>query len=129
TVVYRAHRGPLLSLAWSPDGMLLASGDTSGEVHVWYPRTGEQLTIYRGHRRLARSLAWSPDGALLASGGDFGDGTLQLWRATTGQHLATHTGQDRILTVAWSPDGQRLAACSFDGRVQTWHALSNEQLF
>ena len=114
---------------WSPDSTLLASGDTAGEVHIWHALDGVQLYVYRGHRRFVRGVAWSSDGALIASGGDFGDSTLQLWHPDTGELLYTRTGQYRIFAVAWSPDGERLAACSFAGGVHTWEASSGADVY
>ena len=46
---------------------------------------------------------------------------MQVWQATTGQPLLTYRGhQDYIASVAWSPDGQRLASAADD--VQVWQA-------
>src|SRR5260370_824466 len=102
--VYRGHTSPLLALAWSPDSTRLASSDTTSAIHIWRVLDGEVITLYRGHKRFVRGLAWSPDGVYLASGGDFGDSSVQVWRAETGQLLYTRTQQYRIFAVAWSPN-------------------------
>ena len=127
--IYRGHHACVLSVAWSPDGHYIASGDTEGIVHVWnveapFAETAfeEQATLvtYRGHARFVRSIAWSPDGKYIASGGDYGDNTVQVWEASSGNHIYTHSSQYRIFAVAWAPDGGRIASGSFDGTVQVW---------
>lgn len=141
--IYRGHHSCVLSLAWNPvwgtrtmpgrqvmpDGRYIASGDTAGMVHVWNVDTPfaenhaeEQKTLvtYRGHTRFVRSIVWSPDGKYIASGGDYGDNTVQVWEASSGNHLYTHSSQYRIFAVAWAPDGGCIASGSFDGTVQVW---------
>src|SRR5262245_58172278 len=57
----------VFQIALSPDGKLLASGDTyEGEVRLWDPVTGEQLPQFNPPMRGAGRLTFSPDGKLLA---------------------------------------------------------------
>jgi WD40 repeat protein len=59
------------------------------------------------------SLAYSPDGVLLASGGL--DGTLKLWKAATGTHVATFTQHSDVVTaLAFSPDAEWILSGSND---------------
>jgi Tol biopolymer transport system component len=124
--IFSAHTHPVLSLAWSPDGRYLASGDTTGIVHVWEAATGTIVTTYREHARFVRSIDWSSDGTYIVSGGDYGDSTVQVWEATTGQRIFWHRSQDRIFGVTWEPRGSHIASCSFDGSVQIWNAFTGE---
>ena len=72
------------SVAFSPDGTILASGSTSesGEAAVclWDVETGTEIHTLTGHRSSVESVAFSPDGTILASGS--GDSTVLLWDLT-----------------------------------------------
>ena len=69
------------SVAFSPNGMLLASGSDNGTMKLWDVATRESIATLKGHTEYVRSVAFSPDGTLLASGSD--DGTVKLWDVVT----------------------------------------------
>ena len=77
------HKGTLTghtkigSIAFSPNGNTLASGNTDGTIHLWDTVTGANQRTFTGYTRLVRSIAFSPDGTTLASGNE--DGTVLLW--------------------------------------------------
>jgi hypothetical protein len=122
----QGHTTRVWSVAFSPDGRLLASaaGDWNhpqgtGELFLWDVTTASKLHTLGPRQRLVFTVAFSPDGRLLASGG--WDGTVRLWDPETGQEtaaLAGHTGPVRFVT--FSPDGRTLASGGFDGTVRLW---------
>ncbi len=67
----------MLSVAFSPDGLFLATGDSASTVELWSVYGGTQTLTLTGHTEAVNSVAFSPDGNILASGSD--DGTLRLW--------------------------------------------------
>jgi WD40 repeat protein len=71
------HAESVLSLAFSPDGSLLASGSVDNTVKLWRVSDWSELGTLIGHTSYVFSLAFSPDGHLLASGSN--DGTVRLW--------------------------------------------------
>jgi len=84
------------AVAFSPDGMWLASADTDGTVGLWNPATGQLVgaPIQVSAQNGVVSVAFSPDGKWLASGDD--GGTVRLWQASLFAHpyaaLCTYVG-------------------------------------
>jgi len=100
----------ILTAAWSPDGHFLAIGEAGGTVQVRDAMKGTVTLSLYGHT----GAVWAVE--RIASGS--WDTTVQVWQATTGQHLFTYRDhQDIIGAVAWSPDGTRIASAADDLRV------------
>ena len=72
------HTDWVTSVAFSPDGLTLASGSQDKTIMLWNVATGELKATLGGHTEPVKSVAFSPDGLTLASGSD--DGTIKLWR-------------------------------------------------
>ncbi len=135
-LTYARHADEVDAVAWSPDGLYIASGggeffnwksvsDTS--VQVWDAATGQRLLTYAGHEGGVHTIAWSPDGRHIASGGV--DQTVQVWDAVTGERHHTWKGNfSEVCAVVWSPDGKRLAAAYADGPVRVWAMATGKHL-
>jgi WD40 repeat protein len=84
----RTHEDCICSLAFSPDGMMLAVGGGYGDaVGLWDLSHGVERRILEGHTDNIRSLAFSPDGRHLASAA--ADGSVKLWDTVRGRLIAT----------------------------------------
>jgi WD40 repeat protein len=114
------------SLAFSPRGRILASGDLAGHVRLWnvadpaHPAVVGRFGI--GKHGLV-SVAFSPDGRILASGGDAGH--VRLWNVadparptSIGPPLTIHHS---VSSLAFSPDGHTLAASSNGGYKRAFY--------
>ncbi|MEO1211625.1 MAG: pentapeptide repeat-containing protein, partial [Cyanobacteria bacterium J06638_20] len=127
TATFTKVLGLVLSVTYSPDGRLLAIGDSNGTVQVWDARTYQVLMLVKGHEDWVRSVAFSGDGQTLASASD--DKTVRLWSVATHQQLATLKGhEDLVSSVAFSGDGQTLASASADKTVRLWSVATHQQL-
>jgi hypothetical protein len=75
----RGHTYLVWSVAFSPDGKMLASGSGDKTVKLWDVATHQELATLSGHIDIVVSVAFSPDGKMLASGSF--DKTVQLYFA------------------------------------------------
>jgi WD40 repeat protein/DNA-binding SARP family transcriptional activator/energy-coupling factor transporter ATP-binding protein EcfA2 len=118
--------GVVNTLAFNPDGDVLASGASDGSLRLWDPRTGRELVSVSPNLGEVTGVAFSPDGDRLATSSS--DGTVRLWDgrtldpimtlATDGAGIPVSTTKRPIGKVAFSPDGARLAYTARGGVVR-----------
>ncbi len=112
-------RHPILDIAFSPEGLLLATVGRSNALSLWnviglsvraqLPATTASLT----------SVALSADGGLVAAGTQ--EGYLVVWDVNTGQPLAVQLAHTSSLNdLVFAPDGTRLLTCGSDGLIKFW---------
>jgi len=109
----------VLSVAFSPEGKLLATGDAKGEIRVWEVTTGQLIFIFKEHTNRVWSVAFSPDGTRLASASE--DKTVKIWDISQGRLIKNFDDYShRVFSVAFSLDGQKLASGSENKVVKIW---------
>jgi CubicO group peptidase (beta-lactamase class C family) len=113
----------IFSLAFSPNGELLASTGDDNTIRLWDVTSGQQKQAWPGGSASMTGLMFSPDGQFLASAEQ--DGTIGLWDVSSGL-LVQRIGQAglSVCGVAFSPDGSLLASGHPDGVVRLWEAMS-----
>ena len=125
--------GPVLALAFAPDGKRLAVGGFDNEVAVWDVSTGKTVGAYRAGFLIIQSLAFSPKGERLAAG--CMDGNIHFWNTSTAElftQVATPAGQggarmNGVSSVVFAPDGRTLISGASDQRVRLWDVASGKE--
>jgi WD40 repeat protein len=133
-ILQLAHVGPVQAVAFSPNGLLVASGGDDGAVKIWEARSGTILRSLTGHARGVTDVIFSPDGTLLLTAGR--DRYARLWNVSTGalnRTLGRHT--EYLTALAYAPDGKTAATAgggAGDGRpsdeVAVWDLSTGARL-
>jgi WD40 repeat protein len=124
-----------LPVAMSPNGKLLVSRGNGGNLLLWSIAAGKVMHELR-HDVAETTCIFSPDSKLLASGGvdrssrEDAEVKLWLWDADTGKGIGgLNWPADGGVRLAFSPDGQLLAACGIaDSTVQIWDVRTHAHL-
>lgn len=114
-------KGSTLTIAWSPNGKYVATGDQDSTVHFWIHADGRDLQMF-GYPTKVRELAWDPTSRFLATGGG---PAVTVWdcsgkgpAGTTPASLEAH--EDYVTDLAFQRKGSLLASCAEDGTIALW---------
>ena len=115
--VYHLHSGAILSLAWSPNSTMLASGGADNTAIVLDTRSGRRLHTLP-HGGVVNGLAWEPAGTnRLATA--CADSTVNVWGMDSSVRAIYHGHTGTVTSVAWGTRG--LASGSVDKTIIVWN--------
>lgn len=121
------HTNIIYSVAFSPNGMVVASGSDDKTIKIFRVQNGQEIVTLNGHTNSVYAVAFSPDGELLASSSH--DQTIKLWRMKDGKEIRTLKGHNHsVYSVVFSPDGEILASSSWDTTIKIWRIKDGQEV-
>jgi WD repeat-containing protein 1 (actin-interacting protein 1) len=120
-VEFKASRNPVSTLAFSPDGDLLAVGDSRGRILVFKAKDGSLVTDrWTAHTSRITSLAWNSKGTHVASGSL--DTHIFVWSLEKpGDWIqGSNAHKEGVTGVAWIADETKIASAGTDAAIKVW---------
>ena len=116
------HAWAVLTVAFSPDGKILATGRDDNTIKLWEVNTGQLICTLVGHSWSVVAVAFTADGETLLSASC--DKTVKLWRVSTAEEIVTLSGHvDSVSAVAVSKVTQLIASGSRDKTIKLWQLV------
>jgi WD40 repeat protein len=122
------HTSEVLSVTFSPDSGLIASGSSDKTVKIWDSQSGKEIMTLKGHLEGVSSVAFAPNSKMIASA-SFDSTVVKLWDVQAGTETRTLRGHGKsVVSVAFSPDGNKVATAGSDGKTILWDSHTGEIL-
>ena len=116
-----------LSVAFNPQGSMLAVGSTDGTVSVYVTDTWQKDVVFSNHSDWVNAVAWSKDGAMLASASR--DHSAKVFDVKKRKRLATYTGHKKsVYDIAFRSDKREVCTVGADGLLSRWRIDNARQV-
>lgn len=113
------HVSPVNSLAFSPNGDILASAAADGSIRLWQVKTKIEVARFDGHAKSVNRVRFSSDGQFLLSASD--DFTVRVWDLSKGIELHRFVGHaGRVMDLDVSRDGKTVVSCDTECVIRLW---------
>jgi WD40 repeat protein/serine/threonine protein kinase len=124
---FAEHLDAVGAVAFSPDGLMLASGSKDKSIKIWDLATGKSIRTFDGDSSTIWSVAFDSKGTQLVTGTGFW--RVMLWDLKTGKSIQSLDHAASVWSVAISPDGQLLASSSGDKTTKIWDATNGKLIY
>ena len=124
----KGHEEFIVSLSFSPDSQILASGGKDTSIRLWDVDTGKQKKTLRGHADTVHNLSFSPNGSTLISVSE--DNSIYFWDVSTGvrKNVLAEKGliteqldaSETLEKVFFSSDDSTLVTVKFNNTIRLW---------
>jgi polar amino acid transport system permease protein len=122
---WMGHQKAVTTLAFSPDGELLASGSEDTTIIFWELETGEVKWPSIGHWSTVNKMVFHPDGGTMLSGGE--DNKIRSWRLPGGKSTAIFEGHlSGVSGVAFGWGPEMILSAGSDGTVRVWETANQK---
>lgn len=117
------HKGNVLSVDFSPDGTMVATGSIDQTARIWDAVSCAEMKTFGNHAGFVNVVKFSPDGKWMASGSE----RLRLWNVASGKEIASFPKAiDWVEDLGFAAEGRVIATAS--KAVQLWDAASGKLL-
>ncbi len=124
----QGHTASVTSVAFSPNGGLIASASIDNTLRLWRVQEGLLLRTMQGHPFPVLAVDFAPLGTTLATGSS--DGLVRIWEVSSGLLQRTLTGHGGwVNTLDYSKDGNNLASGGDDFTVRIWRLSDGRQFY
>jgi WD40 repeat protein/serine/threonine protein kinase len=121
----KGDTGTIKIVVFSPQGRLLATANTDGQIAIWDANDGEKVAVLLDQIESVSAVTFSRDGQLLAVGDGGGGFTLfDVAKRTIRQRIQGH--MTVIVQLAFAPDSATLATASWDSTVKLWNVATGQ---
>ncbi|WP_341737380.1 AAA-like domain-containing protein [Microcoleus sp. CAWBG640] len=114
---WKAHKGAITSVAFSPDRQIIATAGVDDSVRIW-SLSGQKLSEWKALQKSINVLNFSPDGKILATAGK--DSTVKLWDLSGKKIYKFQAMSGSVTSISFSPDSKFLAAAGIESNAAIW---------